>query len=155
MVARQLELRRTAPGEVTALHRVASSGFWGLREGCLIRLSRAYLRWPGRPDSGGAAGRIVMTPVTGESLRGRRRAGGDRGGLADRGLRLCGGDGGLAGRRLWLRGSGPAPEQALGQAGPAQARIAAVPGGAVVARRAGGVGTGGVALAAQVVAVLR
>ena len=28
MVGRQLELRRTAPGEVTALHRVASSGFW-------------------------------------------------------------------------------------------------------------------------------
>ena len=53
-----------------------------------------------------------------------------------------------------LRGSRPAPEQALGQAGPAQARIAAVPGDAVVARRAGGVGTGGVALAAQVVAVL-
>jgi hypothetical protein len=40
---------------------------------------------------------------------------------------------------------GPAGEQALEQAGPAQARIAAVPGAAV---------PGGVALADQVVAVL-
>jgi len=55
----------------------------------------------------------VVTPVRGESLRGRGRPGGDRGGLAGRGFRLCGG--GLAGHRRWLRGglrgSGPAPEQ--------------------------------------------
>src|SRR6185312_7191854 len=99
---------------------------------CLLRswcYLLGFLRWPGRPGSGGVAGRVVMTPIRGESLR----------------------------------GSGPAPEQALGQAGPAQARIAAVPGGTVVARRAGGevpllvmdrVAAGGVALADQVVALL-
>ncbi len=45
--------------------------------------------------------------------------------------------------------SGPAREQAPGRAGPGQARIAAVAGGALVAQRAGGVTAGGVTLAAQ------
>src|ERR1700735_830187 len=91
-----------------------------------------------------------MTPVTGESVRGR--AGGDRGGPGGRELRPCSGAGarGLAGQGPWRRGglrmSGPAREQA----GPAQARIAAVASGVLVARRAGGVTARDVA---QVVAV--